>query len=988
MLKEIKADVLLLLAIEVVMGVSLPVAGAEATGEQLRFEDAKWIAPLDVGDDFNMWFQARKTLQVEGPVQRARIAITADTVYELYVNGRFVSDGPVRAFPDHYRYDPLDVSRFLRPGTNVIAVRVHHWGRDTAKSIAVEPGLLAVVEWVDGAGAHRLGTDRSWKIRLDPAHDPRSPIVSAHLGFEEHYDARRECPSWMTEDSVVATWGDAREIATPGEGGWGDLRAREIPQQVKTPVEPIAVLSVNRVRPPRIVSTLNVGRSHGIARKASAVNPYRFVLVSTIRSDKAQEATLLRPTTRFDFAKLRLAGREINTRADLIQQEEVPIKLAAGENPLIVVLDGRAESEEFQFVLDAEGEVTLSNPFGEGEWAIAGPYGPNDQRWKKLREATTLDDLNPLQSLFRVPEPRDVISADVHGLTCHRRALGADDTIETGAMLAENEACTVLPPGDEAVEFTIDFGKEYNAHIGFEIDAPEGVVVDGVVFERFHEGTPQWPWGVRASFRYVTRSGWQTFEAAHHFGGRYLALTVRGRPAPVRIRQVYGRFTHYPVADRGRFHCSDALLNNVWDICRQTMLSCMEDTFVDCPLYEQSLWLGDARNEALVCAMMFGDWRLVRRCCTLGCESVERGDLAGMRVPTRWGRVIPAWSFLWVRMCWENYWYSGDKQLLVDRYYPAVRKMLNTCLDKYIDPATGLFSIQAWQFIDWTELDNGHKIVTHNNTFLVDSLRLGAQMADLAGDADSATRFREGADRLVQSINKHLWSDERGAYIDSIHNDGAPSTSVSRQINTLALLHGVVPSDQEARVLATAMNDNSDQVVQFGSPFATLYLLELLGERGQIVPMLDVVRDKWGGMMDSQTTTFWESFATGNLGGKRYPTRSYCHAWSAGPAYVFSRYVLGARLEVPGGTAISLTPQLDVLERADGVIPLPKGTVAVKWVRTGKNEVALICCLEGDVEATMHLPNGWQFQSTKSTEMLLKPAGRQILRVVRYYETR
>ena len=152
----------------------------------------KWIALHDIEDDINLWFLARREFEVSGSVRHASIAITADTTYQLFINGRFVADGPVRAFPEHYRYDAFDIADFLQPGENVVAVKVHHWGRDTAKNIAVAPGLLAQLEWADSAGSHVLGTDRTWYVAVDPARDPRSPIVSSHLGFEEHYDARRE----------------------------------------------------------------------------------------------------------------------------------------------------------------------------------------------------------------------------------------------------------------------------------------------------------------------------------------------------------------------------------------------------------------------------------------------------------------------------------------------------------------------------------------------------------------------------------------------------------------------------------------------------------------------------------------------------------------------------------------------------------------------------------------------------------------------------
>lgn len=932
-----------------------------------------WRPAKDGDDDYNRWMLARRTFEIRGIARSAILRATADTRYQLFLNGAFAGDGPVKAFPEHYRYDAIDVTPFLRPGPNAIAARVHHWGRDTAQSIAVRPGLLVHLEWEDDAGRHALGTDAIWKVCEDLAHDPRSPIASAHLGFEEQYDARREQPGWAIAAHDDSAWETPTAFASAAGGPWANLRHSGIPPLAKDPVLPSSVLSARRVRPPRIASALNLGRCQGIDRKADARNPHRFALAAILSSECDQEATICRPSAGFEFGSIRIAGAEIDVAKDLLQQERATLRLRRGDNPAIVILDGPSEIEEFQFILDAGAPVTLRAAYGDGPWSIAGPFKPADAAWKQIRAARSHDELQPLRDRFRTPEPKEIIGADVHALTCFRSDVGPAEVTGQNNLVADNEEDTVVPSGEDDVELLIDLGQEYNAHVTLQLCAPEGVVIDGNIFERFHDGAPQWSWRNRSSFRYTTRAGWQRYQTMRHFGGRYLALTVRARPSEVRIRRVGALFTHYPAADRGMFACSDALLNNVWRTCRQTMLCCMEDTFVDCPLYEQSYWLGDARNEALVCYMMFGDARLVRRCCELGGESLGRGDLAHMRVPTRWPRVIPAWSFLWLRMCWENYWHSGDREALVTRLFPDARKMLDACLNNYIDPKTGLFSITAWQFFDWIGLDNGHRIVTHNNTFLVDSLRLGARMAEVAGDPPTASRYRAAADRLVARINEHLWDDVRGAYVDSIRNDGARSTSVSRQINTLALLHGVVPPDREKRALPIVLGEQTDGVVQFGSPFATLYLLEYLGETGRVAPMLDVIRDLWGGMMDAQTTTFWESFANGNLGGGRYPTRSYCHAWSAGPAYVFSRYLIGARIEEPGGSRLSLTPRVDCLDRADARIPLPAGEARLSWTRQSDGSVQVTLSASPEIHATLQPPPGWGIRDQNRPILELTP---------------
>lgn len=942
---------------------------------------ASWIwRPTQQGDDdYNRWMIARREFHVLGTARSATVRATADTRYQLFVNGEFASDGPVKAFPEHYRYDRAEISRMLRPGTNAIAVRVHHWGRDTAQSIAVRPGLLVQLEWEDDAGRHLIGTDASWRVCEDIAHDKRSPVVSAHLGFEEQYDARRERPGWMLAGHDTLSWETPEVVAGATEGPWMNLRHSGIPPLAKDAVHPSSVLWARAVRPPRIASTINVGRCQGIDRKADARNPHRFVLEGILRSEGDQDAAILRPTAGFEFGLIRISGTEIDVARDLLQQERAAVRLKQGDNPVVVILDGPSEIEEFQFILDADAPVSLRAASGDGPWSIAGPFKPADPAWKQIRAARSPDELRPFRSLFRALQPREIVGADVHALTCFRRDLGPAEVSAPQNLAIGNEEDTVIPAGTDDVELMIDLGREYNAHIALQLRAPEGTAIDGNIFERYHDGAPQWSWRNRSSFRYVTRAGWQDYQTMRHFGGRYLALTVRARPTEVRIRRVAAVFTHYPAADRGSFASSDALLDNVWRVCRQTMLSCMEDTFVDCPLYEQSLWLGDARNEALVCYMMFGDSRLVRRCCELGGESLGRGDMAHMRVPTRWPRVIPAWSFLWLRTCWENYWYSGDRDTLIARFYPDARKMLDTCLEKYIDTKTGLFSITAWQFFDWIGLDNGHRIVTHNNTFLVDSLRLGARMAEAAGDQPTASRYRAAADQLAARINELLWDESRGAYVDSIHNDGARSTSVSRQINTLALLHGVVPPERERRVLPIVLGHETQDVVQFGSPFATLYLLEYLGETGRVAPMLDVIRELWGGMMDAQTTTFWESFANGNLGGGRYPTRSYCHAWSAGPAYVFSRYVLGARIDEPGGSRVTLCPRVDCLDRAEGTIPLPCGEIRIGWKRQTDGSAELDIFPPAKVLANLQPPPGWRLRDFDGPSHNLNPGERVAL---------
>ena len=112
--------------------------------------------------------------------------------------------------------------------------------------------------------------------------------------------------------------------------------------------------------------------------------------------------------------------------------------------------------------------------------------------------------------------------------------------------------------------------------------------------------------GNRNGMRYITRQGVNQFTSLKRRAQRYLFLTLRNQHAPVQIRNVHLVESTYPVNAIGSFACSDPRLDKIWEISTRTLKLCMEDTYTDCPLYEQTHWVGDARNESLFGYSVFG----------------------------------------------------------------------------------------------------------------------------------------------------------------------------------------------------------------------------------------------------------------------------------------------------------------------------------------------------------------------------------------------
>ena len=70
----------------------------------------------------------RRSFDLSEKPREAKIYITADDYYRLYVNGHFVGSGPAPSYHVAYNYNELDVTEYLREGENLIAVHTYYQG--------------------------------------------------------------------------------------------------------------------------------------------------------------------------------------------------------------------------------------------------------------------------------------------------------------------------------------------------------------------------------------------------------------------------------------------------------------------------------------------------------------------------------------------------------------------------------------------------------------------------------------------------------------------------------------------------------------------------------------------------------------------------------------------------------------------------------------------------------------------------------------------
>jgi len=184
-------------------------------------------------------------------VKHAKINIFADTVYALYINGKFTGFGPVRFDPRFPQYDTYDIKEHLTDGDNVIAILVNFHGHKVFKSVPEQAALIAWGEVdtgndKDGVIDLRTGADSSdstcngaWKCKEHTGHSRFTAKLSFALNAQIHYEQGHISEDWMKPGFDDSDW-DTPVVITD-QNTFGSQTPREIPFMELTAVQPSAV---------------------------------------------------------------------------------------------------------------------------------------------------------------------------------------------------------------------------------------------------------------------------------------------------------------------------------------------------------------------------------------------------------------------------------------------------------------------------------------------------------------------------------------------------------------------------------------------------------------------------------------------------------------------------------------------------------------------------------------------------------------------------
>jgi alpha-L-rhamnosidase len=210
------------------------------------------------------------------------------------------------------------------------------------------------------------------------------------------------------------------------------------------------------------------------------------------------------------------------------------------------------------------------------------------------------------------------------------------------------------------------------------------------------------------------------------------------------------------------------------------------------------------------------------------------------------------------------------------------------------------------------------------------------------------TEQRARADRVVRAIHERLTRPD-GVLIDGLESDGLPSAHASQQANAWALAMGVVPAANEEAV--------ANHVVSLGNAMGVVYfrvLLDALHRAGRDQALVDALTDPtrpgYAQILGRGATFTWESWNAPDVGD------SESHGWGATVLAVLQDDVLGAHVDRPGASHLSVRVPETTVRRAAGVVSTQRGPVPIAWTRMAAGEVTLALRVPANVTATVELP--------------------------------
>lgn len=903
-------------------------------------ENSKYIWCDSRGDGRNLFCMFRRNFTCVSRPLKAVINIFADTIYELHVNGKYVNFGPVRFAPRFPLYDSHDISKFIRPGRNSIAVLVNYFGCKTYKSIPAGAGMIAWggLETGNGEKISFDSNSKDWLAEKSSAYDEAAPKMSFALNPLVIFDQEKEPEGWRSAEFDDSKWKQAVEIEDQKK--WGELMPRNIPFMSGSEILPDSILRVLPLKRDEDVYSFKVPFFHFYEEDREYYS--NFIGFSTwIFSEKEQVVTAgmfwgehwlngkflenpvqsMESTLRLDFKMHLNTGWNYFFGKVGMYLDEFTFYMALPRGAGLHVSATKEKASRFSFrhspVIKMQDYLKhlknkpLPYPAGEqleeaGGWVLVERNGRannpgRESDWNRYGDSLPAPDYSALREhVFRKSD---------------------------------------FPDGFALV---IDLGYTMLVRPEVEIEGVENAIIDFAYSEQMRNGRIllYTSHNYHAADRFICSRN--TLKHCLHDprGMRYMLLTVRNPKGDVRIKSLKFYSASYPVEDMGAFKCSEPLFNEIWEMCRRTQRTDMEDAYVDCTTRERGMYGRDTIIQYHNNLAFFGDHNLMSRCLELFGQSPAADGKFRAVYPNAGNYTIADFALNMVEGYWNYFENSGDMGL-IKKYWPEIQLNLEWFHKLSDERSDGLLDA------DWPKKHNVNSIYGgfHGDPHIVNghmkvagvscaftamylsavksAERLSTALGDLAAAGELNVRF----EKVRKSLSEAFWDHGKNCFADDLEK-----TTHSYHCSLLAVRAGATTYGQDEHIRnyfrysfkSLFVNGHNLDAGVYFSPHFTFYILDGLYRLGLCDIAEKIISEGWGAMLSRGVKTCMEYY------NRRHDSHS--HAWSASPGYYLSKHVLGINFpNAPDLNLVEIKVNTSSVSWAEGTWPHPEGLVNVKW---------------------------------------------------------
>lgn len=869
----------------------------------------------------------RKEFSLDSIVSFADLLITAVPGYHLYINNCHVGYDQGMTSGKTCRIDHYDVAQFLDIGANTICIETFIPITGNFFTASGKPGVWCQL---DLNNIPFLWTDPSWKmLNLNCKKNP--PARHVGLGASLQQDLGGFPADWQISGFHDEDWAQP-DAASPFQEGQEKYFIHEDQMLVwdEKALGKIVLGGAFREEMANCCLSFALPEDFSGGTCAAATFLYaeeEFDTDMIVSSDDpcilyGNDMEIYSSANRVSSPPDIETGDSFKAGASLLQSTAFHLK--KGWNKLLVILDALPHSMGVLLLFPGQEKTAFSfhskpeenAPHG---WTFAGAIPMSFSLAMPSLDLSGKTQVLPAKNSWINDVSTFLHSCSFYPYDLFSSSPLLEDPSQAAWHIPISEKSrleqNILREGEYAI---YDLGQLMYGFPRFEFEGSAGDIVDITPGIHFAENRIRsvGPMGrktdtVILSGKVMEKDLWHRFAP---MGARYIMVTVRKAADTVTFS---GSF-HYGSADRttdADFHCSDPLLEEVWNQALSAGEQCIKNNIIDNPAGRCCQSLAECYIYARALCTFFGTSSPVSNALQQFAHAQLPNGMIPAIAPSSIHFFAPDSALVWVLFLREHYMTTGDKGFL-EEMLPTLEKLLDLFR---ISSAkhNGLLSTEIFgktEFLNESGNMQEEGLFTALNALYCRALLRSADLYLAAGKSGKAEECRKQALFLVETMQNAVFNEEKGLFADNCLHQ-IPSENCSIETNILALYGGLVPHHAQQGILEQILFTVKEAPGRFCNSRILGFLLDTLCACGLQKEALEIIRDS------ANYNRIYESV----------PTCENLFIFPLTAGNLLIREVLGLRAASPGKKQLYFNPACQCIRHARGLVTNNSQQIHIEW---------------------------------------------------------